>query len=1227
MTRGSARNEIHARSVTLETQDSADSTLLGKPRPRSASRDEIFSSTQPSFTVFTSGASRHPDRSPRCVAAGWEHRVVFSADHELFVARLVKGVLTPFITLYCALLVFVMQSLALRRDLHKRQLLTAMHDNADAWSGLGSAIVRLWQQWDVPASPIGVLSALSYLASILVLHTAFPGVAAPQFLLVNQSVPISTQSLPAFDLSGVNANNRQALLNAAGQYAGASLSFLPFLTPINTLGLHEATLYDVIGPNAGTGSVRVNATGFNISCGYIPDTAYNTTAQSINVSGTEYFLGIANTDVITTVGFTPESQSPISITFPSPAVFYTTIPVLDSNNNTAPWINLNGFGAQAVQVFRCSHGLVEQTVFVDAQSHNLTSDTPSIEKGTSTWVPFSGQLDDLSTAAFSDGKSGFLDIWEGWYSVMPEAEAPPLLSAESTNVGLSVADMALLQQLQLYPFNTTLRNSVYLHEVENQLAKIVASMFWTLGHAPTTSASTSLAQPFNVSLLAGQAVVSGPMIQNRLDFNIISIVQCLVASLVLLALSLRFSCLGPREAHTTKTKIDSLDVLQSIWLYRDHPELAASLEQVQVPTDLNLRRAGMMRVQLIDGTAPMREMLKEFGEMSEDADVSLSETKYPPGKQGSKERERRGSTWKSDLVLSLVSTILHSGLVLIHLILAVLCGMGLEHRITFSLSQQSFVAWLISTLATVFITIYTAGLLFLTQTLSIKHNLRKTQTLTVTHDTVAAWRGIGSALTSMCSHTPSLSAVFPVFMYLGGIFILHISSPGLLTVQTFNSTLPAPVQTQSIPNFAFSGYDPSSIEARLDPLHSPLLYARGTFFYLPFVNSSSPTLGLEGGTLYGVLSSSDPGSATSSGLGTAIVDSVQLNMTCGYFADPVVNFTSGKITILGLDYTPAYTDIGIISTLQYVPDGNSVPANFSADNVTGSPFTSSALFYSTVPISDSAGNTGPLVDISGIQGLDGVAKIQIFGCSLSLVNGSVTVDSQSRLLSNEQAVQKDSSVWSPFQSTKAESKNAYDVLVNDWDSWYIAMPDSNSPQIVDQADSEITVAEVFFMERFNLNSTGSSVTLHQFEDALAELVASMYWTLGHIPPIPGFAPASLEPNGPPPVEVSLLRGNAVFLSVNFEATLDANMSFIILGMGVSAVLFLLALQFSVFRNPSRDEEVISGMGPLHIIWLYRNHPELEAELKQVINPTTAKLREAGMVPTRLAGLRAKHFIW
>ncbi|KAJ7614512.1 hypothetical protein FB45DRAFT_255023 [Roridomyces roridus] len=1220
---GTPLHGTHARTLTSDdTEDSdAGETLLGKPGSAPA---EMQYSGQRSTLSLSLHVALVAIQLLLLVVwhQEWEHGISFSVDQELRVARLVKGILTTFITLYSALLVFVTQSLALRRDLHTRQLLTATHDNVVAWSGLGSAVLRLWQQRGIPASPIGVLSALIYLAGIAVLHTAFPAVAAPQSIVVNQSVPISTQNLPAFDLSGVNETNRQDFLEAAGQYAGSSLAFLPFLTPVNTLGLHEATLYDVVEPNPGTGSVRVNATGFDISCGYIPSTAFNATMRSVNVAGTHYFLGLTDVGVIAATTVTRSESLPYNhpspmtfgITFPSLAVFYTFIPVLDSNNNTAPWITLDV--EQAVQVFRCSLTLVEQTVLVDSQSGNFTSFAfkRPIEKQTSTWFPFSGQLDNLSTAAFADGARGFLDIWEGWYTAMPE-----MISA--IPAVLTVADVALMQQLDLYPYNITFRTSIYLHEVENQLAKIVASMFWTLGHkVHSMSDSMSSAQPFNVSLLAGQAIVSAPMILDHLDLNIVSIIECLLTSLILLGLSFRFCRLG-REARMTKTKIDGLDMLQTIWLYRDHPELAASMEQVYVSTDVNLRRAAMVCVQLMNGTTCVREVSdsQEFGEISEDADEML-ETTYPPDKP-SKEQESLGSTWMSDLVLSLVSIILHLGLTVIHLILAVLCGRGLEHRITFSLAQQSFVAWLISTLATAFITIYTAVLVFLTQTLSIKRNLRRTQMLTVTHDTVAAWRGIGSALTSVFHQTPSLPAVVPVFLYLGGILILHITSPALFVVQVFNSTVPVPVRTQGIPAFAFATYEPSSIEARIAPLHSPLLYAEGALFYLPFVNSSSPVLGLEGGMLYDVLYNSN------SSTGIATVNAVQFNMSCGYYTDPVINSTARTITILGSEYWLSDLEAGIISTLEWYAVSDSFPSNFSiAADTGGWPiFTGSALFYSTIPISDSAGNTGPLVDISGVPSFGGASKAQIFGCSLGLVNGSVIVDSQSRLLS-EWAFQKDSSVWSPFHSSKVDSTDAYDVLVNDWDSWYSSMPGANLPgTFASQPISDLSVADLFFVERLHLNFTGVSVTLHQFENALAELVASMYWTLGHMPPLPGFVPTSLEPNGPPPMEVSLLQGNTVFFADIVEARLDANMSFIILGTVVSAVLFLLSLHFSVFRT-TEDEEIISGMGPLHIIWLYRNHPELEEQLEQVVDPTTSNLRKAGMVRTRLAGPKVENFM-
>ncbi|KAF8158650.1 hypothetical protein K438DRAFT_1942608 [Mycena galopus ATCC 62051] len=588
----------------------------------------------------------------------WEHRLVFAVDHEHFVSRIVKRILTTFVTIYSALLVFVTQTLSFRCDLRRKQMLTATHDNAVAWTSLGSAVLRLWQQRAIPVSILGVLSALIYLASILVLHTAFPALAAPESLIVNRSIPVSTQSLPAFNFSGYNLadeNDQRNIMSSAKQYAGGSLSFLPFLTPNNTLGLHEATLYDVLESNLGTGSVSVNATGFNISCGYIPDmnvTGENSPCPCLSLSGTEYSLTLADSEIIAPLQYSinADGNNVVPITFPSPSIFYTTIPVLDSNNNTGPWVNLTGsVGPQAIQLFRCSLTLVEQTAVVDSHT------------------------------AFANPQ-GFLNIWESWYSAMPDAEAPPQVLDNSTFVGLSVADMALIQQLQLFPFNTTFRDHIYLHEVENELAHIVASMFWTLGHVPPLSGYTSLNStatsppPLNVSLLGGQATVEELFVQERLDLNIISIMGGLAASIILLYLSAQFLCFAKAKQGPLAAEVDGVDMLQTIWLYRDHSELAAYLKQVEYPTDLNLRQAGMVRIKLIATTSEMRKDSEAVEVESEDSELAAqySQTKLSISLEGP---NKFRSGWNSDRNLSLVSVILHSTLLAIHLVLAVLSQM------------------------------------------------------------------------------------------------------------------------------------------------------------------------------------------------------------------------------------------------------------------------------------------------------------------------------------------------------------------------------------------------------------------------------------------------------------------------------------------------------------------------------------------------------------------------
>lgn len=81
----------------------------------------------------------------------------------------------------------------------------------------------------------------------------------------------------------------------------------------------------------------------------------------------------------------------------------------------------------------------------------------------------------------------------------------------------------------------------------------------------------------------------------------------LAASIALLLLSLPHSIvyIFQRDTSTKEdeanTALDGTGILHTIWMYRNHPELAAILEQVEHPTDSNLRDAGMTEARLVGG--------------------------------------------------------------------------------------------------------------------------------------------------------------------------------------------------------------------------------------------------------------------------------------------------------------------------------------------------------------------------------------------------------------------------------------------------------------------------------------------------------------------------------------------------------------------------------------------------------------------------------------------------
>ncbi|KAJ7898488.1 hypothetical protein B0H13DRAFT_2520202 [Mycena leptocephala] len=301
------------------------------------------------------------------------------------------------------------QTLSMRHSISKDQPLTATHDHAAAWHGIGSAVFYIWHQRTAPASIIGVLSVFLYLGNILVLHITTPALFSLKTCDASRSVLVGTQGLPALKPSGDNSSEPglfTALDKMSGGFASGSLYYLPYVNASATIGLHEGTLYDVLEPNTGTGNASVEATGFNITCG--------------SWEGNTKFRG--EQGVIACAGATdfPTSALPI---------FYSTIPIIDST------------GDSRNRLFRCSLSLVDQTAVVEPQSGKIITVEPDIKKNVSSWLP------SVSPNAITGNP--VLDAWGRLLLWAPASDFPfDYSSLDSNNLKyISVSDLYLIQKL------------------------------------------------------------------------------------------------------------------------------------------------------------------------------------------------------------------------------------------------------------------------------------------------------------------------------------------------------------------------------------------------------------------------------------------------------------------------------------------------------------------------------------------------------------------------------------------------------------------------------------------------------------------------------------------------------------------------------------------------------------------------------------------------------------
>ncbi|KAJ7034235.1 hypothetical protein C8F04DRAFT_1183523 [Mycena alexandri] len=582
--------------------------------------------------------------------------------------------------------------------------------------------------------------------------------------------------------------------------------------------------------------------------------------------------------------------------------------------------------------------------------------------------------------------------------------------------------------------------------------------------------------------------------------------------------------------------------------------------------------------------------------------------------------------FSSSNALRLLSLTLHSVLIAIHVALLLVWSRGLEHRIIFSLDHQKKVSFIITAVTTTFGTIYSALLVFVTQTLFTRRSLQITQAVTVIHDTSAAWSGIGSAFLHLWRQTAVRGSAFSVLtalLYLGNILVLHITTPALFSAAAFNSSIDIPVGTQShLPVFNWSN---DTILDTDNLLHS----VTGSLYYIPSILGNTTSAGLNNGTLYDVLNDND-------GVKNVVVNATGFNVTCGYPPHMNMSFKgTPKNDWLwwGVSVDP-HSDYPIINEFPTTQPAMIRPVT------PGETYPPNLMLYTTIPIVDSNKTHPPLLDLRPATN-DSISHVQIMQCDLSLVPQKVSLEARTQVvLSIEPNITKTKSAWGQYTGPASYNQNftpdpanttTGNLFIDLWPYWYTLMPSVEFPVSVLTKVGNAYASDVFLLQQLNLHgpnatySPNNTVALHDLENALSRLVAAMFWSTTHFLPAVGPSLGSGS-SGADDISISqiqpvqntlpLVQGTAVVVGILTQGRLD-----IVVGLVASVFLALLALP-SIFFFGDKDI-AIDGTGVLHAIWMYRNHPELEALLPQVEHPTTENLRKAGMVRTRLIGARLR----
>jgi len=543
-----------------------------------------------------------------------EHKVVVSSNSSAVSSAIVA------ISQFCALvfttaLVIVTQQLAHRDILLQRQTLTASHDQSTAWMGLGSALLVVWRQFRIPASVFGTLLVSVYLIGIAILHISTPSLFNLQIFDKPNTTVISTQiGMPI--ITAVDPNSEELSISP-WMNIGTLLPYLARANSNSTIGVQNATLYDILDDNDGTGAVAVGAKSFNVTCGLV--TNVTTAGQNSLVwNGNSYDFDTIAPHVLG--NDCPSTPGHMTVLLGRNALFHIAGPttMVDSYGNTASIVSLNppwtfddsGISVDNLTLIGCTLSIINQNAVVNARTKLLVSAEPDATKIQSEWQIWnpSSNLSDQDPQ---------VDDWCNMISGMPAGQLPSLYGACINHLGelslnppavcrfLDVGSMFLMDRLGLYPQFpdldlggiTPVPLIVNLHQFENALATMTALMYWGAAYLQPDSwiKNVTGSDIGHTSVLQGQAIVSST--QTQLNINIISLAVGFSTSVILLITAF---ILIRRRPTVSEVGVNPTGILSIMWMAYRHPELQNKFLQVVEPTVYNLRKMGMVEVQLTD---------------------------------------------------------------------------------------------------------------------------------------------------------------------------------------------------------------------------------------------------------------------------------------------------------------------------------------------------------------------------------------------------------------------------------------------------------------------------------------------------------------------------------------------------------------------------------------------------------------------------------------------------